>query len=109
MFTPNFNMRVVCQTQKCFAIGFITCFCHWFFAFLPRAKLSRFHDLLAACFGLDVDHFFASSDRMSFSHSSRIIAPILHWLFPQMTEATVHAVVFPVRKLAHVTDTPFLS
>ena len=53
--------------------------------------------------------FSASSDRMSFSHSSRIIAPILHWLFPQMTEATVHAVVFAVRKLAHVTEYAILG
>jgi VanZ family protein len=53
--------------------------------------------------------FSASSDRMSFSHSSRIIAPILHWLFPYMADTTVHAVVFAVRKAAHVTEYAILA
>lgn len=41
---------------------------------------------------------------MSFQHSSRIIGPLLHWLFPQLPAATVHAVVVAVRKTAHVTE-----
>jgi VanZ family protein len=53
--------------------------------------------------------FSASSDRMSFSHSSRIIAPILHWLFPHMSDATVHSIVFAVRKAAHVTEYAILA
>jgi VanZ family protein len=53
--------------------------------------------------------FSASSDRMSFSHSSRIIAPILHWLFPKMSDHSVHAVVFAVRKAAHVTEYAILA
>jgi len=53
--------------------------------------------------------FSASSDRMSFSHSSRIIAPILHWLFPHMSDRSVHAVVFAVRKAAHVTEYAILG
>src|SRR5262245_56323215 len=53
--------------------------------------------------------FSASSDRMSFSHSSRIIAPILHWLFPQMSEESVHSIVFAVRKAAHVTEYAILG
>jgi VanZ family protein len=53
--------------------------------------------------------FSASSDRMSFRHSSRIIAPILHWLFPHMADTTVHAVVFAVRKAAHVTEYAILG
>jgi len=53
--------------------------------------------------------FSASSDRMSFSHSSRIIAPILHWLFPHMSDQSVHAVVFAVRKAAHVTEYAILA
>ena len=46
---------------------------------------------------------------MSFSHSSRIIAPILHWLFPQMSEQSVHSIVFAVRKAAHVTEYAILG
>jgi VanZ family protein len=53
--------------------------------------------------------FSASSDRMSFSHSSRIIGPILHWLFPHMSDQSVHAVVFAVRKAAHVTEYAILA
>ena len=53
--------------------------------------------------------FSASSDPMSFSHSSHIIAPILHWAFPDISDATVHAVVFAVRKVAHVTEYAILG
>lgn len=53
--------------------------------------------------------FSASSDSGSFRHSSRIIAPMLHWLFPHIADSTVHAVVFAVRKLAHVTEYAILG
>lgn len=46
---------------------------------------------------------------MSFSHSSRILAPLLHWLFPQMSDKAIHACVFTVRKLAHVTEYAILG
>ena len=47
--------------------------------------------------------FSASSDAKSFQHSSRILAPLLHWLFPQMPEDTAHRVVLFARKGAHLT------
>ena len=53
--------------------------------------------------------FSASSDRASFEHSSRIIGPLLHWVFPHITERTVHSVVFLVRKLAHLTEYAILA
>ena len=53
--------------------------------------------------------FCASSDRMSFSHSSRIIAPIIHWLFPHLSDQSIHTVVFAVRKAAHVTEYAILA
>jgi VanZ family protein len=53
--------------------------------------------------------FSASSDRMSFSHSSRIVAPILHWLFPQISDQSVYAVIMAVRKAAHVTEYAILG
>jgi len=53
--------------------------------------------------------FSASSDRMSFTHSSRIIAPILRWLLPNISDQSLHAVVFAVRKAAHVTEYAILA
>ena len=47
--------------------------------------------------------FFASSDSNSFVHSSRIVEPILRWLFPSMPDATVNQVVFYARKGVHLT------
>lgn len=48
--------------------------------------------------------FTASSDTRSFEHSSRLIAPLLHWLFPKISDDAVHQVVFIARKCAHVTE-----
>jgi VanZ family protein len=48
--------------------------------------------------------FAASSDAKSFEHSSRLIAPLLHWLFPHMADKTVNDIVFYARKCAHLTE-----
>jgi VanZ family protein len=48
--------------------------------------------------------FSASSDGMSFQHSSRIIGPFVHWLFPHLSDGAVHAIVMFARKCAHVTE-----
>ena len=48
--------------------------------------------------------FSASSDQMSFQHSSRIIGPFLHWLFPHLSDETIHSAVVTVRKCAHLTE-----
>jgi VanZ family protein len=48
--------------------------------------------------------FAASSDVESFAHSSRILAPLLHWLFPQMPDDTMYLIVLIVRKCAHMTE-----
>jgi VanZ family protein len=48
--------------------------------------------------------FAASSDTKSFEHSSRLLAPLLHWLFPKMSGDNVHLVVFLARKCAHLTE-----
>lgn len=53
--------------------------------------------------------FGASSDRMSVQHSSRIIGPLMRWLFPRLPEKNVEQVVFGVRKCAHVTEYAILS
>lgn len=48
--------------------------------------------------------FTASGDAQSAVRSSRIIGPLVRWLFPQLPEPTVEEVVFAVRKAAHVTE-----
>lgn len=47
--------------------------------------------------------FIASSDQQSSQRSSRIIGPIMRWLFPDMPEETVGLVILFVRKCAHLT------
>jgi VanZ family protein len=53
--------------------------------------------------------FAGSADRQSFPHSSRIIAPILRWLVPGISDAAVHSVVVVVRKGAHVSEYAVLA
>ena len=53
--------------------------------------------------------FSASSDSHSYKHSSRLIAPLLHWLFPQMPETRVDAIVYFARKCAHLTEYAVLA
>ena len=53
--------------------------------------------------------FSASGDRASFSHSSRIIGPIVRWLFPQLSDEAVHAIVVLVRKCAHLAEYAVLA
>ena len=48
--------------------------------------------------------FSASSDTKSFQHSSRILAPLLHWLFPHLSPDTADTVTFAIRKCAHLTE-----
>ena len=48
--------------------------------------------------------FTASGDAQSAHHSSRIIEPILRWLFPHLSTPTVNELVFLIRKCAHLTE-----
>ena len=48
--------------------------------------------------------FGASSDRRSFSHSSRFIGPVVRWLFPHISDHALYQVIFGIRKCAHVTE-----
>jgi len=48
--------------------------------------------------------FTASGDVHSYEHSSRIIAPLLYWLFPHISADTVDWVVLIARKCAHVAE-----
>ncbi len=53
--------------------------------------------------------FSASSDRMSMVHSSRIIGPVVRWLFPHLSEQGVEAAVLFARKCAHAIEYAILA
>ena len=53
--------------------------------------------------------FFASTGSMSASNTSRIIRPLLLWLFPDITEASLLQAHFLVRKAAHFTEYAVLA
>ena len=52
---------------------------------------------------------FASTGTMSAANTSRIIEPLLRWLFPDITEARLLATHFAVRKCAHFTEYAILA
>lgn len=70
-----------------------------------RRRLWRYGPLVAwACFVL-----FASSSNFSASNTSRIIRPLLLWLFPEISEPSLAYVHFLVRKAAHFTEYALLA
>ena len=52
---------------------------------------------------------FASSASFSASNTSRIIRPLLLWLFPEISEASLASVHFLVRKAAHLSEYAVLA
>jgi VanZ family protein len=48
--------------------------------------------------------FALSTDIGSPRHTSRILRPLLRWLNPNVSEETLQAVQFAVRKTAHITE-----
>ena len=53
--------------------------------------------------------FSASSDRGSFQRSSRIIAPVIRWIWPSLPEDQVFEVVYFARKCAHFVEYAVLA
>lgn len=53
--------------------------------------------------------FSASGDQASLSHSSRIVEPIVRWLFPHLSDEAVRAVVLVARKCAHLAEYAVLA
>lgn len=53
--------------------------------------------------------FLASTDLMSAEHTSRFIGPLLRWISPDVTPATIAAVQLIVRKAAHVMEYAILA
>ena len=70
-----------------------------------RRRLWRYGPLVAwTCFVL-----FASSGSFSASNTSRIIRPLLLWLFPEISEESLAYVHFLVRKAAHFSEYAVLA
>ena len=70
-----------------------------------RRRLWRYGPLAAwTCFVL-----FASSANFSASNTSRIIRPLLLWLFPDISEGSLVHAHFLVRKAAHFTEYAVLA
>ncbi|HEX3818432.1 MAG TPA: VanZ family protein [Chthoniobacterales bacterium] len=53
--------------------------------------------------------FVGSTDALSAEHTSRLITPLLLWLKPDMSPATIAFVHLLVRKAAHVTEYAILT
>ncbi len=47
---------------------------------------------------------FASSNEFSAINTSRIVRPLLLWLFPNISEESTRLAHFLVRKAAHITE-----
>jgi VanZ family protein len=70
-----------------------------------RRRLWRYGPLVAwACFVL-----FASSSNFSASNTSRVIRPLLLWLFPDISEESLVYAHFLVRKAAHFSEYALLA
>ena len=70
-----------------------------------RSRVSRYAPLVL-WLGLI---FFASTGEFSAENTSLIIGPLLHWLFPNISDERVNLVHFFVRKLAHFTEYAVLA
>ena len=53
--------------------------------------------------------FSASADKASGHRSSRIIAPIVRWLVPNISQKNLETIVYSVRKTAHLTEYAVLA
>jgi VanZ family protein len=53
--------------------------------------------------------FSASGDQNSAQHSSRILGPLLHWLFPNLTPQREEALILLARKGGHLTEYAILG
>ena len=53
--------------------------------------------------------FGGSTDAFSAAHTSRILAPLLRWLFPDLAEPAIDHVVLALRKVAHLVEYAVLA
>ena len=53
--------------------------------------------------------FFVSSGIGSIQHTSRILGPLVHWLFPSLSAQRVAEIVFSIRKSSHAIEYAILA
>lgn len=53
--------------------------------------------------------FTASGNFGSGEHTSRLLAPLIHWLFPKFSAVAIADMIFTLRKTAHVTEYALLA
>jgi len=53
--------------------------------------------------------FSASNDAGSAQHSSRLFEPLMHWLFPWMTQTRVDEIHYLLRKCGHLSEFAVLA
>ncbi len=73
--------------------------------FRPSSLLSRYGPVIVWVGFI----FFASTGNLSASNTSRIIRPLLLWLFPGITDASLLQAHFLVRKTAHFAEYALLA
>ena len=71
-----------------------------------RAKVARAWLAVIACIGLI---WLLAGDDFSARETSRIVDPLLRWLFPEITRSGLDAVNFGVRKVAHAVEYALLA
>jgi len=74
---------------------------------MPSAR-SFFHYWLPVLLWMTII-WSASGDAHSYGHSSRILAPLIRWLVPQISEENLDASVTAIRKGAHVAEYAILA
>ena len=72
----------------------------------PDARVRRAWLAVAACTALIL---LFSGDEFSAGATSRILGPLLRWLFPDLDAASFHVLHLWVRKLAHLTEYALLG
>ena len=53
--------------------------------------------------------FSASADTKSYQHSSALFEPLLHWLFPELSQAHIELIHHLFRKTGHLTEYALLA
>src|SRR5205814_9219426 len=53
--------------------------------------------------------FLGSTDMLSAEHTSRILAPFLRWIDPQISLVALNAIKLGIRKLGHLTEYAILA
>jgi VanZ family protein len=71
---------------------------------MQKQSLARFLSRWVPLIALMAFISFASTAEFSAANTSRIIGPLVLWLFPNTSPATLEVIHFCVRKLAHLSE-----